>query len=216
MEEEDRGPFIQTHSGLKFFPCDPSPDSIYIGDIANALASIRRYGGHGRITHHYSVAEHSFLMADYAADLGNMRAAIVALFHDAAEAYVNDLPRAVKEAIGPGYEAVENQIGMMIYRRYGLMEYFEENFAFVKELDSRIIENERKVVLPYPVSGWGTENLAPLEGVKISCVGPSTAKMVFLITCRELFSILGLNHHLVEVNSALDVYQTELKEGAKQ
>ena len=52
-----RGEWIQTFSGGRFWPLDPRPEDVYIGDIAHALSMKCRYAGH--TTFFYSVAEHS-------------------------------------------------------------------------------------------------------------------------------------------------------------
>ncbi|XKM40294.1 hypothetical protein A4U53_030650 [Rhizobium ruizarguesonis] len=61
----DRGPFIQIYPARKFFPFDPRPDEVFIESIAHGLAHICRYSGAG--DRHFSVAEHSTLIARYLA-----------------------------------------------------------------------------------------------------------------------------------------------------
>lgn len=50
---------IRTNSGLFINVFEPTKDVISIEDIAHALASIPRFGGH--LNRHYSVAQHSVM-----------------------------------------------------------------------------------------------------------------------------------------------------------
>ena len=61
---ERRGDWMQTHSGLRFYPLDPRPEDIRIEDIAHALPMICRFNGH--CSRFYSVAEHSLNVAAFA------------------------------------------------------------------------------------------------------------------------------------------------------
>lgn len=91
-----RGDSIQTFNGGKFWPLDPQPEDVRLEDVAHALAMKCRYGGHCR--RFYSVAQHSVLMADWLAQLPDVKwwEPLWALLHDAGEAYLADIPRPVK------------------------------------------------------------------------------------------------------------------------
>ena len=82
-----KGDWMQTHSGIQFWPLDPRPEDILIEDIAHALSNQCRFAGH--CCFHYSVAQHSVLVSE------NVPAqdAMWGLLHDAGEAYLVDLPR---------------------------------------------------------------------------------------------------------------------------
>jgi len=68
----------------------PARESIHIEDIAHALSMLCRYGGH--TPEHYSVAQHSCLVAQ----LLEPRLRIYGLLHDAAEAYLGDVVSPLK------------------------------------------------------------------------------------------------------------------------
>lgn len=69
----------------------PNPDLILVSDIATALSRIPRYIGHTRAP--YSVAEHCV----HVARLLPEQLKLHGLLHDAAEAYIGDIPTPVKE-----------------------------------------------------------------------------------------------------------------------
>ena len=87
-----KGDWIQTFTGRAFYVLDPRPEDVDIEDIAHALSMQCRFAGHCR--EFYSVAQHSVT----ASWLVPPEDALWGLLHDAAEAYVVDLPRPIKRA----------------------------------------------------------------------------------------------------------------------
>jgi 5'-deoxynucleotidase YfbR-like HD superfamily hydrolase len=110
-ELNKRSTWTQTFKGLKFHPFDPKPEQIDIIDIAHALSMLCRWNGH--IGRFYSVAEHSIHVASLVPD----KAKLWALMHDAAEAYVGDLPKPIKDFI-PDFEHAELNIQRVIQDKY--------------------------------------------------------------------------------------------------
>ena len=104
---------LPTMSGIAFDPAAPRVEQIDLTDIAHALAQQVRYAGHTRTR--ISTAEHSVLVSRLVPD----RYALWGLLHDAAEAYLNDLPRRVK-ALLPDYLRLEAQVMDCIVARFGL------------------------------------------------------------------------------------------------
>lgn len=78
--------YIQTLSGKHFNYLDIQQDDIVIEDIATALSHICRFAGH--LPEFYSVGQHSVLTSH----LVPQEFALEALLHDAAEAYLQDIP----------------------------------------------------------------------------------------------------------------------------
>lgn len=177
----DRGNWIQTFTGKRFYPISPEPGDVVLDDIAHALSMLCRYGGHAH--RFYSVAEHSVLMSRAVSPEN----ALWALFHDAAEAYIVDVPRPVKQYLY-NYKDIENGILTAIATRFDL----PGNFPLeVKEADSRIMLTERAVVMPNTTHKWDIEHLEPLP-VEIGCWSPRRAESAFWGRYMELtFPRLG-------------------------
>lgn len=81
---------IGTVSGGTFDVFNPKPDDVNIYDIASALAKAPRFGGHTDFF--YPVASHSVAVSLRVP----MEDAMWGLLHDAAEAYLVDLPSPIK------------------------------------------------------------------------------------------------------------------------
>jgi hypothetical protein len=110
--------YIMTHTGRRFRPLDPRPEDVCLEDIAAALSKKCRFGGHCR--QFYSVASHSMLVGlGLLADECPPDVILWGLLHDAAEAYLEDLPRPLKDVL-PGYRASEERLLIVIAERFGL------------------------------------------------------------------------------------------------
>jgi len=166
--EPRRGDWIQTASGRQFWPLDPRPDEVCIEDIAHALSNQCRYGGHTK--RFYSVAEHCCILAAYAPEALRF----TALMHDAAEAYLVDVPRPIKKSLVIYYD-LEREIEIAIANRFGLMWPWHPD---VMVLDTRILTDERQQLMATPPIAWGTD-AKPL-GVTIEGLEPAIAKRRFL------------------------------------
>ena len=98
---------LTTWSGRQIDFVDPSPDDVHIVDIATALSRECRYAGHA--SHFYSVAQHSVLCSRIVLP----ELAIEALLHDAAEAYIKDIPTPLKRQL-PDYKEIEARFDWVI------------------------------------------------------------------------------------------------------
>ena len=197
--EGRRGEWMHTSLGGKFFPLDPRPEEVFMSDIANGLALDCRYAGQGRVDRYYSVAEHSVLVAQAARRIGlSSRGVFVALLHDAAEAYLNDLPRAVKQAVGKGYRDVEDAVQTVIFDKYELAEAAHEYHDAVKDLDRRIVSAEKAAIVCHREQVWAADALEPLEGVVVSCLAPPQAKSFFATEYRYICLCLNIKPEEIE------------------
>lgn len=110
--------FITTATGKRFHFEDPQPDEIDIADIAYSLSNTNRWGGHSCPA--FNVAQHSVMVAD--ALLRNGAPQIIqlqGLMHDAAEAYLGDIPTPIKRKL-PEYMAMELLVTDAIFRKFGI------------------------------------------------------------------------------------------------
>lgn len=93
----DRPGAITTWTKARVDPLELIPEDVSIEDIAHALARQCRYNGH--VEGFLSVARHSIWVSQRLEDVGCQRSTVLAgLLHDAAETYLGDLPRPLKQA----------------------------------------------------------------------------------------------------------------------
>lgn len=137
MLAQRKGDWIQTYTGKQFWPLDPRPEDVCIEDIAHALSMKCRFGGHTNVF--YSVAEHSVLVMR-AVEEPHKKAA---LLHDAAEAYLADIPRPVKPHL-PGWHEVERAVELAIAEHFGIPWPMP---AEVKAADNAILHDEKRLLV---------------------------------------------------------------------
>ncbi len=179
----DRGNWMQTYTGRMFFPTDPRPEEVTAEDIAHALSLVCRFGGH--VDRFYSVAEHCWLMS-FAVPPEH---ALWALLHDAAEAYVGDMVRPLKQQM-PDYCFAEGRVLTAIMERFG-MDYFERTRMpdSVREADNRILLTERAALMSAPPPApWGQDGLVPLD-VAVRGVTPREAERLYLDRLDQLTGV---------------------------
>lgn len=110
------------------------PDMIDIVSIAKGLAKQCRFGG--QIDYFYSVAQHSILLRNALPCEPQFK--IFGLLHDAAEAYIGDMPKPIKVTL-PDFNKLEDRVMQAIASKYTMYYPFP---ATVKEYDSRILVDE--------------------------------------------------------------------------
>lgn len=127
---------LETVSGRKINVVDPDPLSIEITDIAWALSRMPRFSGHSIPYIPYSVAQHCIQVAKELAPHGK-EIQLYGLLHDAAEAYINDLPSPVKHIpeIHTVIKKVEDRLMLTIYEALGIKPPTEEEESIVKIAD---------------------------------------------------------------------------------
>ena len=171
----DRGGWMQTFTGRAYHHARPQLRSIHLNDIAHALGMICRFGGH--TSRFYSVAEHSVLVSQCVPK----EHAFVALMHDATEAYVGDMARPLKHAVGRAYTDLEHTAWLAICDEFDMD---PELPACVHEADNAVLLAERDalMVLPPPYPWTWAAGLKPAP-VQILGLMPPDAKALF----RERF-----------------------------
>lgn len=132
--------FIRTHTGKLVNPLDLDPAKMCIEDVAYALASLPRYGGHSRLT----VAQHCCMVADQLrGDHETEHFAFDGLMHDASESMgLLDLPSPVKyRPEFSFYREAENLAGETLSRVFG---FAWPKPAVVHEVDRRMRVTEQR------------------------------------------------------------------------
>ncbi len=163
---------MQTYTGRVIHPRLFHADDINIIDIAHALAFQCRYAGHCHCF--YSVAEHSVLVSI----LVPSRYALWGLLHDAAEAYIADIPRAWKNKL-MDYVELQEEIMRKISKKF--LDETEEP-PVVKEVDRNICKNEMHYLFNDHIF---TER--PYYNIEIHCWKPEKAFLNFLARFNRLW-----------------------------
>lgn len=174
--------WIQTYTGrVAFTVFEPKAEQIAIEDISHALALTCRFGGHSMI--HYSVAQHSVLMASIAPEEYRLEA----LMHDAAEAYLGDMVRPLKLRM-PEFVAAERLVEDAIIERFGLRLREPECARVIKELDlSMLVAEQRQVMSKLPMPWSSLEGVQP-AAVTIQEMTWREADALFWDSFWDLFS----------------------------
>ncbi|WP_196259736.1 HD family hydrolase [Pelagibacterium limicola] len=110
-------------SGRRLDLLDPSPLDVELSDIAHGLARVARWNGQTRGDYAFSVAQHSVLVLEIAANLDpdvDDRGRLYALLHDAPEYVMGDIISPFKAAMGGNYKDVEARLLGAIHIRFGL------------------------------------------------------------------------------------------------
>ncbi|MFA7219323.1 MAG: hypothetical protein WC119_02330 [Synergistaceae bacterium] len=150
----DDVPFMQTYTGLKFYPTRPSVDAINLMDIAHSLSMQCRFNGH--CLYFYSVAEHSVRVSRI---LRKKKDRLWGLLHDASEAYASDVVRPVK-VLMPSYNGIEESIQKVIAERFDLPWPIPE---VVKHADDVLLMTERRDLLLPTQDPWTISDTDPLS-----------------------------------------------------
>jgi hypothetical protein len=141
--DDRRGGFVETATGGRFYPFDPRPDEVRLEDVAAGLAHTCRFGGH--CIEFYSVAAHSLHVSRHLADCGP-RLQAYGLLHDAAEAYLGDLPRPIKAEF-PAFETAEERVLEAVWTAVDLPPPPDDEWATVMAADDRLLAYEASELL---------------------------------------------------------------------
>lgn len=115
-EPWERTGVVETYTGGGVDVFDPDPDDIALPDVAAGLAHTCRFGGHCR--QFYSVAHHSLHVASELPD-SDPRLRALGLLHDAAEAYLGDVPRPLKTELA-AFHDVEERLLASVWAAFGI------------------------------------------------------------------------------------------------
>lgn len=147
--------YIQTFTGRKIEPLNPSSDDICIEDIAHSLSLQCRWTGH--TIWFYSVAEHSVRVSR----ICDPDTALWGLLHDASEAYLVDLARPVKrlESMRVFREAEEG-LQYAIAKKFGLHPTIPSS---VHLADNIMLHTEYRDLMHHNGDSWWKLGPEPLQ-----------------------------------------------------
>lgn len=144
--------WLQTYSGGRFHPLNPVVDEVRIEDIAHALSLLNRFAGHTKVP--YNVADHSLRVMDHCSP----RYKLLGLLHDAAEAYVIDLPSPIKnDSSMSNYRLMEARVQAVIFKACGVeapshaANGMPPDVAYV---DARMLATEVRDLMSPPPEPW--------------------------------------------------------------
>jgi 5'-deoxynucleotidase YfbR-like HD superfamily hydrolase len=136
---------IKTCSGKWLDFADPQPDQICLKDIAWGLSREQRFANQApNADHYYSVARHSIFVASLVTEQYKR----TAMLHEAAEAYMRDLPGPLKRMPElAGYKVIEDRIWRVVADKYDLPVVMPPE---VKRADQIMLAVEKKQLHPQP------------------------------------------------------------------
>lgn len=176
--------WMQTLTGKKLDPFNPTPDTVCIEDVAHALSNLCRFGGHCK--RFYSVAEHSVRGTEFIIDeYEDLDLAFDFLMHDTSEYAFQDLVRPIKKQL-PDYENAEHAMQKFLAGHFGFRYPF---VPLVHEIDNRMLVTEAVALLrDGPVENWHQGMLcAPiiLEDAELGW-SPGRARLEFITLYNQL------------------------------
>lgn len=169
--------YIQTYTGTKFEFLSPKADQINIKDIAFALANQCRFNGHVPFL---SVAEHSVAVAARLPP----RLQMAGLLHDAAEAYLSDIPSPIKAYL-PDYKALEHGVQEAINSAFQIV-LSDEDIKDIKQADLDATYTEAHYLLQDQGKDWVPILFSPDVRFEPRCIPPPEAVKMFMHWFSEL------------------------------
>lgn len=146
-----------TFSGRDYLPTQMVPADVHIEDVAHALSLICRFGGHTKV--HYSVAQHSLLVARILEEQGApVEAQLAGLLHDAHEAYIGDIPTPIKSALGATWRDLEADVATAVRQALDVTIAFHDWEDLIKHVDRVALATERRDLMHFDANRnlpWG-------------------------------------------------------------
>jgi 5'-deoxynucleotidase YfbR-like HD superfamily hydrolase len=171
-------PYVSTYLGNRFFLTRPHIDDVAIEDIAHGLAYQCRFNG--QTSAFYSVAQHSLMVMALVPETERLPA----LLHDAAEAYLGDMVKPLKNLF-PEFSAIEARVMEIIGKRFGV-DLIRLHPA-IKQADLVALATEKRDLMPHSTEPWTYINGIEPLAERIVPLSPGEAKSAFL----EAFAAFG-------------------------
>lgn len=161
-------PSIMTCGGGLFWFEAPDEYHYHPTVLAKALSKICRYGGH--CSEFYSVAQHSV----HVSMLVPPEMALHALLHDAAEAFLGDIPTPLKNLL-PQYKELEKRVEAAIFRQFKLPATLPPE---IKWADLVALQAEKVMLMPQ--DQWAVLDGVPVTRMPCGPLAPEAAEHRFL------------------------------------
>lgn len=199
--------YLGTYNGSVFYPINADKlDDVNLESIAFALSTNSRFCGHTK--KFWSVAQHSLLVSEIIekscnkeiaeAGLDINKASLIALLHDASEAYLSDMCRPIKKFMSD-YAKYETLVQNKIYKVFGINQHDIDKYSkWIRFADDTALYTEA-ITLMNPSKIWledyadGFSNKTIYEytdHIKIENMQIVEAK--FICKCVKLCSKLGI------------------------
>jgi uncharacterized protein len=169
------GPTILLASGEYFDFLDPASCAFDIEDIAHGLSHICRFAGHCR--EFYSVAQHSV----YVSQIVPPEHAFAGLMHDAAEAFVGDVAKPLKDLLSE-YRNIENSVEAALLARFNIATPLHPS---IKEADIVMLATEQQQLMRNRDDWEYCRGRKPAD-IEITPMPPREARAFFLQRYAEL------------------------------
>lgn len=166
-----QSPYVSTFLGNRFFLEQPRIDDVAIEDIAHGLAYQCRFNGQTKAF--CSVAQHSLMVMSLVPE--NIQYS--ALLYDAAEAYLGDMVKPLKNLF-PEFSRIEARVMEIIGERFCVdLTHLDPR---IKLADRIALATEKRDLMPHSVESWAyLDGIHPLAEV-IKPMSPADAKSAFL------------------------------------
>lgn len=171
------GPTILLFSGNYFDFLDPEHSIFTIEDVAQGLSLACRFAG--QCKQHYSVAQHSVHLSD----LLPAQYRYAGLMHDAAEAFIGDVSRPLKDLL-PEYRAIEERVEKAVFAHFGVVHPIPD---IVKEFDIVMLETEQRQLMRNR-DDWDYTRGRQCANIVIPNISNEQARELFLDRYRHLAS----------------------------
>ncbi len=143
LQDSPRKPsdFIYTYTGKIIDPEAFTAEDIDPEDIAYALSNIKRFNGHSQV----SVLRHSLAVAAHFNIDTETDAYLWAILHDAAEAYLMDVPVPIKGIVGQKWAERYEYLEEIVCYRFDAGIPYVMHEKKVKNIDRMVVEYEMDI-----------------------------------------------------------------------